>query len=413
MLAAGSVAAAALTTLASLAATVIILRFLAPDDAGRFALCVELLYVIGILGSLGQPVLQARIYHQAGEERFDWPADLRGNVALTLPVVVLLVGGAFITYRLSAFEIGFLIVGAELFVLTNCLSAVLAQRRRYAWSSALLRLPNALLLLPALVMLVPGAAIPAPWLLISLVVCLALCVVFGGIQLARVYPRGARRITRGERTAGLIFLVSLLALVVPQRGLIVVTGAILSAEVVAALAAWLSLLRVFDLVGETAGRVFATEAALHPRHFRRELFLLPWLLAAVISIALLLVLPPMARAFYAGRYDSIVPLLPWLIAAGAFRFVEIVPRTTLAYLAPQKLLKQFAFVQCAVAVIGVLAMLKLTADHGIAGAAWSATGIAVARLFLSYLFLARSSTPEPREGLDVEALESGGEESPV
>jgi len=59
------VTASALVTICALAATALILRVLPRAEAGRFALLVELLYALGVLGSLGQAMLQARLYQQA------------------------------------------------------------------------------------------------------------------------------------------------------------------------------------------------------------------------------------------------------------------------------------------------------------------------------------------------------------
>src|SRR5205085_11573208 len=97
----------------------------------------------------------------------------------------------------------------------------------------------------------------------------------------RWLKRGEARITLRQRLSGLVFLAALLALVVPQRGMIVVAGAMLNPAAVAALAALVSILRVFDLVGESAGRVFATEMARHSRRIGAGLFAAPWLFAGL------------------------------------------------------------------------------------------------------------------------------------
>src|SRR5438874_4139623 len=138
ILAAGSVAASAFTTLCSVAATVLILRVLSGEEAGKFAFLVELLYSVGLLGSLGQFALQARLYHQAPSGHFDWVRDAWSTIGITVPFIVVSVLAIAIPYQLTVFQITFLCLGAELFVLTNCFSAVLGQQQHYAWSSALL-----------------------------------------------------------------------------------------------------------------------------------------------------------------------------------------------------------------------------------------------------------------------------------
>ena len=152
-LAAGSVTASAAVTVCALAATALILRVLPRAEAGRFALLVELLYALGVLGTLGQATLQARLYQQAPAGHFDWWQDLRSTVVLTFPALALAVAFLAIPYGLTSFEFVFLLTGSELFVLISCLSAVLAQQQQYAWSSALLRLPNGLLIVPTGLML--------------------------------------------------------------------------------------------------------------------------------------------------------------------------------------------------------------------------------------------------------------------
>ena len=119
--------ASAAVTICALAATALILRVLPRAEAGRFALLVELLYALGVLGTLGQATLQARLYQQAAAGHFDWWQDLRSTVALTFPALRSRVAFS-IPYGLTSFEFVFLVTGSELFVLISCLSAVLAQQ---------------------------------------------------------------------------------------------------------------------------------------------------------------------------------------------------------------------------------------------------------------------------------------------
>ncbi len=418
ILAAGSIAASAFTTLCSLSATVLILRVLPREAAGRFAFLVDLLYSVGLLGSLGQSILQARLYHQRGAGNFNWIGDAWSTIWTTAPVVVAGVLAIAIPYRLTLFQGAFLCLGAELFILTSCFSAVLGQQRHYAWSSALLRLGNGLLIFPAVLMLTNPSLRRLDFVLVSLLVFLGLTTLLGGTLMGRWLDRGQVAITLRERISGLVFLASLLALVVPQRGLIVVVGAMLDPGTVAALAALVSILRIFDLVGESVGRVFSTEMARHSRNISPGLLAGPWLLAGLLSAAVLIALPTAVHRFYGGRYDVALPLLPWLVAAAALRFVETVPRGFLAYLATAGLFRRFAAVQSAGAVAGVILMVAWTAGRGLQGAVWAAALIAVVRLGISYLFLGQlrqektSSVPVSKH-LAVEPIETSGEEPPV
>jgi hypothetical protein len=239
--------------------------------------------------------------------------------------------------------------------------------------------------------------------------------------LARELERGQARITLRQRIHGLVFLAAIVAVLIPQRGLIVVAGAKLAPESVAALAAMAALLRVFDLIGDPAGRVFSTEMAQHSRRIGFGLFAAPWLLAALLSTTVLLAFPPLVHQFYSGRYDSVLPFLPWLVLAAGLRFVEIVPRGVIAYLAPGPLLNRFSATQCAVAVAGLALMIKWTVDYGVAGILYAYALIAITRAIVSYLFLPRvfrnprasDASTGTSDRLFIEPLEAGGEESPV
>ena len=323
-----------------------------------------------------------------------------------------------IPYRLTLFQGLFLCLGAELFILISCFSGVLGQQRHYVWSSALLRLGNGLLIFPAALMLADPSLRRLDFILGSLLVFLGGVTLLGAILLGRWLVRGQVPITLRQRVSGLIFLASLLALVVPQRGLVVVAGAMLNPVTVAALAALVSILRVFDLVGEAVGRVFSTEMARHSRRLNPGLLAAPWLLAGSIALAVMVLLPAAIHHFYGGRYDIALPLLPWLVAAAGLRFVEMVPRGFLAYLAPAGLLRRFAALQCIGAVGGVVLMVVWTAHYGVKGIVWGAALIAAARVGVSYSFLVylrwkETDSPAGSEDVVVEPLEARGEQPPV
>jgi hypothetical protein len=133
------------------------------------------------------------------------------------------------------------------------------------------------------------------------------------------------------------------------------------------------------------------------------------------------VFPPLAHRFYAGRYDFALPFLPWLAAAGAFRFVEIIPRGVVAYLAPARSLNWFSAIQCAIALAGLALMIQWTVARGFLGMLHAFTLIAVARTIISYLFLGKVSrfrnaareSVETRERVFVEPFEAGGQVPPV
>ena len=418
ILAAGSIAASALTTLSTLVATVIILRVLPHEAAGRYAFLVELLYGVGLVCSLGQAVLQARLYHQSGANNFDWVRDAWSTTWITLPVVTGTIAAIARPYNLTLLESVILISGAGFFILTSCFSAVLAQARHYAWASALLRLGNGLLIIPAALMFAVPSLRRLDFVLVCLLVFIGSVTILGAFLLARWLRRGPQQITLRQRISGLVFLATVLALVVPQRGLLVVAGAMLKPETVAALAAVVSILRVFDLVGESAGRVFSTEMARHSRSLTAGLLAAPWLLGASMGAAVLIGLPAVIHRFYGGRYDEALPLLPWLVLAAAFRLVEMIPRGFLAYLAPASLLNRFAAVQCATAVAGIALMVLWTARTGINGLVWAATLVAAVRLTISYFFLITLRAMPPAlatagKDLVVEPVEVGGEETPV
>jgi len=417
LLAAGSIAASAFTTLCSLSASVLILRVLSREEAGTFAFLVELLYAVGLLGSLGQPILQGRMYLQAGTGHFDWVRDFRSTILTTGPVLAAGVLAIGVPYGLTMWQGLFIALGAELFILTSCFAAVLALQRHYIWSSALVRLGNGLLIIPAVLMLVIPSLRRLDFVMVSLLIFLGCVTVLGAILLSRWLKRGQFHITLRQRISGLVFLAFLFALVVPQRGLLVVAGAMLNPATVASLAALVSILRVFDLIGDSAGRVFSTEAARNSERISAGLFAGPWLLATLLAAGLLFILPTVVHRFYGGRYDMALPLLPWLVAAAVLRLVEVVPRGFLAYRASQRLLRQFASMQCAAAIIGIVLMVTGASRFGMKGLVVAAALIAAGRLAISYSFLiplrkglAVSATSKD---IGVEPVEIGGEETPV
>jgi hypothetical protein len=253
------------------------------------------------------------------------------------------------------------------------------------------------------------------FILVGFLVLLFLTVLLSLWLLAHRLERGRATITFKQRIPGLTFLIAIVAIIATQRGMIAVAGAILTPERIAALAALIVLLRVFDLVGEPAGRVFSTEMARNPRAVTPALLAAPWLLAAILSGILLVALPPAARYFYAGRYDAALPLLPWLVVAGGLRFVEIVPRGFAFYLAPTRSLNWFAAVQSVVAIIGLALMVKWTQEYDLRGTVWAGAIIAVARVAVSYFFFVqvRRRSAAGSKRLVVEGFEIASEEPPV
>jgi hypothetical protein len=134
-----------------------------------------------------------------------------------------------------------------------------------------------------------------------------------------------------------------------------------------------------------------------------------------------MVFPQLTHHFYAGRYDFAVPFLPWLVLAAALRLVEIVPRGVLGYLASQPILNRFSFIQCAIAIGGIVLMMTWTVDHGFSGILYAYTVIAAARTIVSYLFLGKvlkvsrqtDTSAETGERVLVEPFQAGGQEPPI
>jgi hypothetical protein len=101
--------------------------------------------------------------------------------------------------------------------------------------------------------------------------------------------------------------------------------------------------------------------------------------------------------------------------------VEIVPRGVLGYLASRPLLNRFSFIQCAIAIGGIVLMMKWTADDGFSGIFYAYTLIAAARTIVSYLFLGKvlkvsrqtDTSAETGEGVLVEPFQAAGQEPPI
>ena len=130
-------------------------------------------------------------------------------------------------------------------------------------------------------MLVRRSWLDLHFILVAFLLLLFLVLVLSFALLNRRLKRGRARLTFKQRLPGLTFLIALVAIIATQRGMITVAGAILTPERVAALAALIVLLRVFDLIGEPTGRVFSTEMARNPGAITRSMLVMPWLIAVL------------------------------------------------------------------------------------------------------------------------------------
>lgn len=382
----GSLGASASATLAGVAANVLILRLLPPDDAGSYALLITLLYTAGTLAPLGQGTYLARFYHRVGATGRDWRADLGGVAALSLLVLLVSTPVLATVYALSAKESACLCIGAFLFATLSCAGSLLAEQRRYTLSNLLVRLPNAMLLLPAAAICLLPAPHRLPLVLAGLIAFLTLGLAVAFAALRRQMPTGTLRTSWRQRMGGLVFLASALGLLLPERGLIALAGVHLSPVEIAALVALGSFLRVFDLVGDAGGRVAAREMARGDRPGRRWL-LLPLPVALGLAVAAWLALPSMVHLLFRGRYDAVIPLIPWLAAAAALRLAEVVPRTYLVFAGSERALHRSTTAHFLVALAGIALAMGWIAREGLPAVAYAALLIAAARLAVSYAFV--------------------------
>lgn len=384
--AAGPTGAAALLSLTTLAANVIIFRLMPEVEAGYFALLTALAQTLALLTGLGQGNLTRRLYTLHALGHFDWPRDLG--------VTILLVGPLAGAASLIANRLYTLSLNATLFVFTvtlalitvTSLSQMLGSQRQYLAGSIVLRLPYNLLFLA----LLPFPLLPADrrltYVAASLLACYAFTIGCGLFSLYRGAGWGAARITLRDRAQGAAFVISGLAYQLPEEGLFSLAGTLLAAPELAAVAALTLLLRPFGLLFDSLNQILLTELARRPRlRYWQMLAALAGLTLAA-SLGALALAPATAHLLYNGRYDSFQYLTPLLVAGSALQLAEVLGRAHINARATRRRLNLFILTHTGIALAGAALTLGLISQWGVIGLAAGTAIIYAVRNLASYSF---------------------------
>ena len=121
-------------------------RLLEPAALGKYMVMIAAAGMVSLFGSRGQPMLTKRLYALRPPGTYDWLRDLADGLRYSLPVLVVVLLGAILLYRLPADEAVQLTLLVLLSLVLLFLSQVLQAARHHALGNVLVRVPNAVLL---------------------------------------------------------------------------------------------------------------------------------------------------------------------------------------------------------------------------------------------------------------------------
>lgn len=385
-----TVGSTAVASAASLAASTILLRVLPTEDAGAFALLSTLVQTIILIGGLGQSSLIIRLYSQQPLGHYNWRHDLSLVTLVTFPAILALSLIMIRVYVLDMLPATYLLLAGLAGSLILCAGQMLNSQRHYQWGNVLLRLPNSLMLLPAAAIFV---LLPLRRLDITLSTQIVTYLLTIGISLLLLWRRtrrGSAVIRARQLGQGLIFVASVSSTVIADQVLLSAAGFSVTAGDLAAFAALSLLFNPVQLLQNVFSKVLITEFAREKSVNYRRIVVQLGVVCLVLVTAATLVLPPIARWLYAGRYDSAFFLIIWLGLANGLDLAEVIPRSYIFGVAPTRVLNRFILAQVIIAVIGLAAGIALIVQYGILGVAVGAALIFVLRLVISYGFFLRS-----------------------
>lgn len=327
-----TIAPAVLTGAASLItllAVSLLLRLLPVDQAGQFALLISISEIIGRLGVHGFTTVITRRYSLSQDHAFNWRSDLLATMAFALPIIALSLLVIQAIYQVSLFDIGYILLSGLLRVGLNTFIYMLNSKEQYTRSALLLRLPNTLLIIPALlVWFAPGYSNLE--IVLSIHVINFLVLLLGSVKLyGHILGEGRQRISFLERKQGVIFLLSSATMLLPDQGLLVIGGALLSPPELAAFAAVIILIRPFKLIRGVLGMVLMPEFIRREAAEYRSLLLGLLVLAGMIALFIGVVSPSIFVWFYPDRYQQALPAIPFLAGAGFMHLLSVIPRSYL------------------------------------------------------------------------------------
>ncbi len=385
----GSTAVSALTSLLSLAASAVILRTLPVADAGRFALIASLVQVIAVVGAVGQPGLMMRLYSHQGAGHFNWLRDVWGALRFSLPLLALGVVGCALGYGLS-FPHGLVLAGGTvLLTVSHSAAHILNSQRHYTWSAMLLRLPMGLMVLPALVVVIAPETARLNLMLGALVASVGVTVLAALGRLHACVARGATAIDWRVRWHGVGFGALAITHLLPDQGLVIIAGAAVAPEELAAYAALSVLVRPIVLVRSVLQPLLAVEIVRRPQLRGGRVAVGVWAGTITLTGVAIIAGPAAASFVYGGRYDELSGLVVPLAVASGLLLGEVLPRSYVVGRAAQARLNQYVLVQLAIAGLGAAVAVMAAVTYGVTGVAWAGVGIAGFRVTAAYAYRAR------------------------
>jgi hypothetical protein len=373
----------ALAAILSFSAYVLVLRLLSVLDAGRYVLLSSLTELISIGGFFGQAAFLNRTYSRSNTPH-RWQQDLLGTFLFCSP---LLIGSILLTlflYRLDPFETFFVISTVLLDGLALLCAWMLNSQRHYSWSALLLRLANILLIVPIVVMILAWHSAPLHQVLTAQILIDLLCAVAGMILVARLMPSGTKTLNFRERWQSSIFGLMVLSNLTYDPGLAAVGGYFIAGAPLAALGAYLSLARPFNILQGLFVQTLSVELVRDPGFPRRATNLLVGLGALILTVGAALALPLISHALFTGRYDDFGGLALPFALAGGLMLTECLPRSAILGLSDTVTLNRFAFAQVVIALCVIASEIGLVIHLGVVGIGWAAMVMFLLRNLVSY-----------------------------
>ena len=358
-------------------------RLLEPAALGKYMVMIAAAGMVSLFGSRGQPMLTKRLYALRPPRTYDWLRDLADGLRYSLPVLVVVLLGAILLYRLPADEAVQLTLLVQLSLVLLFLSQVLQAARHHALGNVLVRVPNAVLL----GMLTPFFMGRYPLTLggavaLRIVAALVACGI-GAVWLFRKTARGTEIIRREQRGQGRDYLALSATSLMTNEGVIVLAGLVLAPVQMGAFAALMILTRPLHMLQLVVVQVLSVEIA--QRKWTPNLWEYGGFVAvAVIGTAVGIVIFPAAiHWLYAGRYDAYGRLAVPLMLSATFALLEAWPRATLNGRAAPALIRAYSSTQVLVALAGAAAILIVGNSYGVGAVAWALCLYALARYVVS------------------------------
>jgi len=391
-------------------ARIVFLRELPVEQAARLVLFFAAVPLCAFVGNLGQSGVISRYYSRIGKGAGDWQSDLRsGGVIVLLPTLAC--AAAVSQYNGLQPGMAFaLFVSAMCFNLTQQMSMMLVAAEQFTLGSALDRLSGTMLIFLALPLLRVPALRTLGFIVAGYTVTNLLILLLGFLLLRRRLPRGAQRLSLQERKTGAAFWLSSGISFLRENLLIVVVQPAVTPLALAGFDALAVLFRGFEIVRQPLSSIMLVDItrASKPTYRRRTLGVgIVGLVAALFSIW---VMPWLLDLIYAGRYDLVAWMIPWLAAYHVLGWLYTIPAGFLFGRSSERLLKKYIPLKVIGAALILFGGSVLAYRHGFPAFIGTLLAAVLLEVCLAYGFLAvardqdwhgQAARPAPA-GMDLE-----------